>query len=44
MKMVPILYNNDFLRKFVVFVIKKVNGKKVAIFNPHFQYKNYCYC
>ena len=37
-KMVPMLYNDDFWHKLVVFIVKKVNGKKVEIFYPHFQY------
>ncbi len=32
------LYNNNFWRKLVVFVEKKVNEKEAAIFYPHFQY------
>ncbi len=35
-KMVPMLYNNDFWRKLVVFVEKRLNESEAAIFYPHF--------
>ena len=31
-KMVPMLYNNNFWHKLVVFVVRKVNEKESAIF------------
>ena len=37
-KMVPMLYNDDFLHKIVVFIVKKVNEEEIVIFCPHFQY------
>ena len=35
-KMVPMLYNNNFWGKLVVFVEKRLNEKEAAIFHPHF--------
>ena len=35
-KMVPMLYNDDFWHKLVVFIVKKVNGKEVDIFSFSF--------
>ena len=36
--MVPILYNDNFLHKLVVFIMKNVNEEEIVIFIPHFQY------
>ena len=37
-KIVPMLYNDDFLHKLIVFIVKKVNEEEIVIFCPHFQY------
>ena len=38
-KIVPMLYNNNFWRKLVVFVVKTVNGKKLLFSIPIFNTK-----